>query len=49
MAENGETYFDIISTFLYKSDKNGIFGLTGLSKNNPYAHGLEPLNIGQEN
>ena len=46
LAENGETYFDIISNFLYKSDKNGIYGLTGLRKTNPYAKGLEPINIG---
>lgn len=37
LTENGETYFDIISTFLYKSENNGIYGLTGLSKKMPFA------------
>ena len=48
LVENEEIYFDIIANFLYKSDKNGIYGLTGLNKSNPYAKGLEPINVAQD-
>lgn len=48
LTENEEIYFDIITNFLYKSEKDGIYGLTGLNKTIPFANGLEPLSVALE-
>lgn len=48
IIENEAIYFDLIQNFLYKSKKNGIFGLTGLDKSRPFASGLEPMQFNHD-
>ena len=42
LVENEDTYFDLLSYFMFKSQVGGIYGLMGLDKKEPFADGLEP-------
>lgn len=41
LAENIETYFELIGNYLFKSKHEDIYGMMGLNKKYPYADGLE--------
>mmetsp|Transcript_21869 Transcript_21869/g.33899 ORF Transcript_21869/g.33899 Transcript_21869/m.33899 type:complete len:91 (+) Transcript_21869:515-787(+) len=43
LADNEETYLDLISNFLFRSDENGVYGLFNLDPSMPIAEGLEPV------
>jgi len=42
LVENEDTYFDLLSYFMFKSQIGGIYGLMGLDKKEPFASGLKP-------
>ena len=42
LVENEETYFDMISNYLFRSERGNVYSLFGLDPNHPYARDLEP-------
>ena len=42
LVENEDTYFDLVSNYLFKSETGNVFSLFGLDPNHPYAQGLDP-------
>ena len=43
LVENEDTYFEFLSTYMFKSKSGDIYKHVGLNKQYPYANGLEPL------